>query len=184
MYLNCHSFYSLRYGTFSVEALVNQAMLNGVESLALTDINSTTGITDFAKRCMEAGIKPIAGVEIRKNDTLLYVALAKNLEGFKEINELLTKTDLSEMPLPLQSPHFNNVFVIYPTHNVPEILQKHEFIGIKPAELKRYKPAFALKANKLVCLYPVTFSGKQEFNLRKLLRCIDKKHPVEPFEGR
>ncbi len=174
MYLNCHSFYSLRYGTLSVEALVHEAVQNGVESLALTDINSTTGITDFAKRCMAVGIKPIAGVEIRRNDGLLYVAIAKNLEGFREINELLTKTNLSEMPLPLQSPHFNNVFVIYPTHNVPEILQKHEYIGIKPAELKKYKPSFALKTEKLVCLYPVTFGSKQQFNLHKLLRCIDK----------
>ncbi|SMG12597.1 DNA polymerase-3 subunit alpha [Marivirga sericea] len=173
MYLNCHSFYSLRYGTLSVEALVQQAVLHGVESLALTDINSTTGITDFAKHCIESGIKPLAGVEIRKNDQLLYVAIAKNLEGFKEINELLTKTNLSEMPLPLQSPHFNNVFVIYPTHNVPDILQNHEFIGIKPSELKRYQPSFAKRMEKLVCLYPVTFSSKQEFNLHKLLRCID-----------
>ncbi|WP_340153462.1 DNA polymerase III subunit alpha [uncultured Marivirga sp.] len=173
MYLNCHSFYSLRYGTLSVEALVQQAVLNGVESLALTDINSTTGVTDFAKHCVEAGIKPLAGVEIRKNDKLLYVAVAKNLEGFKEINELLTKTNLSEMPLPFQSPYFHNVFVIYPTHNVPEILQNHEFIGIKPSELKRYQPSFAKRTNKLVCLYPVTFSSKQEFNLHKLLRCID-----------
>jgi len=173
MYLNCHSFYSLRYGTLSVEALVNQAVINGVESLALTDINSTTGITDFAKLCIEAGIKPLAGVEIRKNDQLLYVAIAKNLEGFKEINELLTKTNLSEMPLPLQSPYFNNVFVIYPTTNTPDILQKHEFIGIRPVELKRYKPSFTAQAEKLVCLYPVTFSTKQEFNLHKLLRCIE-----------
>jgi DNA-directed DNA polymerase III PolC len=174
MYLNCHSFYSLRYGTLSVEALVNQAVLNGVESLALTDINSTTGVTEFASKCVEAGIKPLAGVEIRKNDTLLYVAIAQDLAGFREINELLTKTNLSEMPLPLQSPHFNHVCVIYPTHNVPQILQKHEYIGIRPAELKRYKPAFAHKADKLVCLYPVTFSTKQEFNLHKLLRCIDE----------
>ncbi len=174
MYLNCHSFYSLQYGTLSVEALVNQAVLNGVESLALTDINSTTGVTEFASKCVEAGIKPLAGVEIRKNDTLLYVAIAQDLAGFREINELLTKTNLSEMPLPLQSPHFNHVCVIYPTHNVPQILQKHEYIGIRPAELKRYKPAFAHKADKLVCLYPVTFSTKQEFNLHKLLRCIDE----------
>ncbi|HET8859671.1 DNA polymerase III subunit alpha [Marivirga sp.] len=173
MYLNCHSFYSLRYGTLSVEALVNQAVLNGVESLALTDINSTTGVIDFANHCIEAGIKPLAGVEIRKHDQLLYLCIAKNLEGFREINELLTKTNLSEMPLPLQSPYFNNVFVIYPTDNTPNILQKHEFIGIRPAELKRYKPSFAKQAEKLVCLYPVTFSSKQEFNLHKLLRCID-----------
>ena len=134
MYLNCHSYYSLRYGTLSVEALVEQALLNGVESLARTDIYSTTGVIDFAKHCIEAGIKPLAGVEIRKENQLLYIAIAKNLDGFREINELLTKTNLSEMPLPEQSPYFHNVFVIYPTHNLPQILQNHEYIVRKPSE--------------------------------------------------
>lgn len=174
MYLNCHSFYSLRYGTLSIEALVQQAVLNEVEILALTDINKTTGVIDFAKKCIEEGIKPLAGVEIRQNDKLLYVAIAKDLSGFREINELLTKTNLGEMPLPNQSPFFQNVLVIYPTDNIPQILQNHEYIGVNPHELKKYKPSFAKYTQKLVCLYPVTYSNKQEFNLHKLLRCVDR----------
>ncbi|MFQ3213483.1 MAG: error-prone DNA polymerase [Marivirga sp.] len=173
MFLNCHSFYSLRYGTIPVEELVQQAVQHGVESMALTDINSTTGVLDFANACIKMGIKPIAGVEIRKGDRLLYVALAKNLQGFREINELLTKTNLKEMPLPEQSPYFNHVFVLYPTDNVPTILQQHEFIGIKPFELKKFKNPNLNKQQKLVCLYPVTYSNKQEYNLHRLLRCID-----------
>lgn len=173
MYLNCHSFYSLRYGTLSPEQLVNMGVENGVESMALTDINSTTGVLDFANACTKAGIKPIAGVEIRKKDRLLYIAIAKNLQGFKEINELLTKTNLKEMPLPEQSPYFNHVFVIYPNDNVPTILQPHEFVGIKPFELKKYKNPNLRDMRKLVCLYPVTFQSKQEFNLHRLLRCVD-----------
>lgn len=174
MYLNCHSYYSLRYGTLSLDALVEQAVQNEVECMALTDINKTTGVIDFANKCLEVGIKPLAGVEIRKGNKLLYVCIAKNLAGFREINELLTKTNLEEMPLPHQSPYFQNVFVIYPTDNIPQILQPHEYIGIKPSELKRYKPSFATYRQKLVCLYPVTYSNKQEFNLHKLLRCIDQ----------
>jgi DNA-directed DNA polymerase III PolC len=148
-------------------------MQNGVESMALTDINSTTGVLDFANLCIKVGIKPIAGVEIRKQDKLLYIALAKNLAGFREINELLTKTNLKEMPLPEQSPYFNHVFVIYPTHNVPSILQPHELIGIKPSELKKYKNPNLRDMRKLVCLYPVTYQTKQEYNLHRLLRCVD-----------
>ena len=42
MYLNCHSYYSLRYGTIPVEELVAQAAEMGIEAMALTDINVTT----------------------------------------------------------------------------------------------------------------------------------------------
>ena len=121
MYLNCHSNYSLRFGTIPVEGLVQEAQRCTLDYLALTDINYTTGVFDFVKCCRNEGIKPIVGVEFRKEDRLLYIGLAKNVSGFRELNELLTKTKLGEMPLPLQSPFFREVFVIYPTSNIPEI---------------------------------------------------------------
>ena len=47
MYLNCHSFHSLRYGTIPLLDLVQQAVFCGVKIMALTDINTVTGIYDF-----------------------------------------------------------------------------------------------------------------------------------------
>jgi DNA-directed DNA polymerase III PolC len=173
MYLNCHSYYSLRYGTMPIDVLVAEAKKCSVEFLALTDINNTTGTFDFVKTCKNNGIKPIAGVEIRQGDTLLYICLAKNLSGFREINELLTKTNLGEMTLPLQSPAFKDVFVIYPTSNIPAILQQNEFIGIRPLEFRKFKNPIFQKKDKLVCLHPVTIKNESEFELHKLLRCID-----------
>lgn len=173
MYLNCHSNYSLRFGTIPPESLVEEAKKYKVDFLAITDINCTTGVFDFVKACRESGIKPIVGVEFRKGDQLLYIGLAKSLEGFRELNELLTKTNLGEMPLPLQSPYFRDVYVIYPSANIPTILQSHEFIGIKPSELKRFKNPLLKRLDKLVCLHPVTFRNPDEYELHRLLRCID-----------
>lgn len=173
MYLNCHSYYSLRYGTISVEALVEEAQRCRVDYLALTDINCTTGVFDFVKSCREVGINPIVGCEFRKGDRLLYIGLAKNLDGFRELNELLTKTNLGEMPLPEQSPYFQQVFVIYPPSNVPAILQRHEYIGVGHAELKRFKNPLLRQLSKLVCWHPVTYRNRQEQELHRLLRCID-----------
>ncbi len=65
MYLNTHSYYSLRYGTMPPEKIVEEALKNGVKAMALTDINNTTGIIDFVKLCLENGIHPIAGIEFR-----------------------------------------------------------------------------------------------------------------------
>ncbi|MEM6644543.1 MAG: DNA polymerase III subunit alpha [Bacteroidota bacterium] len=173
MYLNCHSYYSLRYGTISVENLVSEAQKCRLDYLALTDINVTTGVFDFVKACKEHKIKPIVGCEFRKGDRLLYVGLAKNQEGLRELNELLTKTNLSEMPLPHQSPYFQNVLVIYPSTNVPDILQPHEYIGIKPTDMRQYKNPLLRRLDKLVCLHPVNHRNRQEYELHQLLRCID-----------
>lgn len=51
MYLNCHTYHSLRYGTISPEDLVQQAKDMGVQAPALTDINTVTGIYDFIRAC-------------------------------------------------------------------------------------------------------------------------------------
>ena len=47
MYLNCHSFHSLRYGTIPLDDLIEQGVRSGVTAMALTDINTVTGIYDF-----------------------------------------------------------------------------------------------------------------------------------------
>ena len=63
MYLNCHSYYSLRYGTMAVETLVEEAARLGIESLALTDINNSMGMVDFVKAFQKHGNKPKSGIE-------------------------------------------------------------------------------------------------------------------------
>ena len=102
MFINCHSYFSLRYGTLSIEKLVETAKANGITTLALTDINNSTGIMDFVKICKENHVKPIAGIEFRNGDELLYTGLAKNNEGFRELNEFLTHYMMCNQPLPDQ----------------------------------------------------------------------------------
>ncbi len=83
-------------------------------AMALTDINNSTGMMEFIAVCREKGIKPIAGIEFRRDDQLLYTGLAKNNEGFRELNEFLSEHNLRNLLLPNQAPEFENVFVIYP----------------------------------------------------------------------
>ena len=44
MYLNCKTWFSLRYGTIKAERLVELAEENGVSTLALTNINTTADV--------------------------------------------------------------------------------------------------------------------------------------------
>src|SRR5512133_3872022 len=115
MYLNCHSYYSLRYGTMPVEKLVAQAKKNDVSAMAMTDINNTMGMMDFIAECRLAHIKPIAGVEFRDDQhRLMYIAIARNNKGFREINQFLTRHNLEKLTLPLRPPAFDDVYIIYP----------------------------------------------------------------------
>ncbi|MFE3849141.1 DNA polymerase III subunit alpha [Flavobacterium sp. LB3P45] len=174
MYLNCHSFHSLRYGTIPLTELIQQAVICGIKTMALTDINTVTGIYDFIKACEVVNIKPLVGIEFRCNHKLRYIGLAKNADGLAEMNRFLTQHNFENRSLPLVAPSFNNVCIIYPFENKPTELKDHEFVGIAPEQLpKLFLAEWHLWLNKMVALQSVTFRSKREFNLHKILRAID-----------
>ena len=175
MFLNCHSYHSLRYGTLSVQDLVQQAFDFKIKVLALTDINTITGIYDFYKLCKDRNIKPIVGVEIKTETQLYYICLAKNQKSIGEINRLLTAYNCDGIPIPKQNPILKNTIVIYPLQNIPEKLLDDEFIGIRPEELNLLiKPEFKALLHKMVILHPITFKTAEEYELHKILRAIDQ----------
>ncbi len=175
MYLNCHSYYSLRYGTFSVEALVKKAKALGADALALTDINNSSGMIDFVKACKNHEIKPVGGMEFRDGDELLFIGLARNNAGFMELNEYMTAINLGKQELPALAPDFKDVYVIYPFGKVIDRpLEPYEYIGIKPSQAGKLLPLRNNDIlNKMVIQQPVSFADKQTYYLHKNLRAID-----------
>src|SRR5512133_3834358 len=85
MYINCHSYYSLRYGTMSVEQLAQKALTAGADTIVLTDINNSTGIPEFAGECVKNNIRPVAGIEFRNENELQYIGIARNNKGLQEL---------------------------------------------------------------------------------------------------
>lgn len=174
MYLNCHTYHSLRYGTFSVQNLVDAAVEAGAETLCLTDINTMTAIYEFLKTCKNARIKPIVGMEFRDEGELLYIALAKNEHALSEINQLLTNHNCDEVPLPRHHPKFKQCFTIYPLENVPAKLLDYEYIGVRPDQVNLLiQKQWRQLVHKMVILQPVTIKNEQEYELHKVLRAID-----------
>jgi DNA-directed DNA polymerase III PolC len=64
IHLHCHSHYSLLCGASSPRDLARRAAELELSALALTDLNAMHGMVDFQKACLEAGIRPIHGVEL------------------------------------------------------------------------------------------------------------------------
>ena len=172
MYLNCHSFFSLRYGTISIELLIETAIALNIKTLALTDINTTSGVFDFVKLCQKNEIKPVAGVEFRNDDELLYVCIAKNTNGFSEINAFASTYKLAEKQFPHKTPEFENVIVIYPLSRKSEV-NANNLIGVSISDVSQLWK-YQHDLSKFVLLQPITFLNKQGFNCHRLLRAIDK----------
>ena len=179
MYLNCHTYYSLRYGTFSELALLQLAQENQVTQLALTDINNTSACLNFVRKAPEFCIKPILGIDFRNGVDQCYVGIAKNNEGFLELNDFLSAHLHQGIKIPEIAPKFDHCYIIYPFEKVLRNDQKkfleHEYIGISIADLRRLRFSRLMELkDKLVLLQPVTFRNRRDFNAHRLLRAIDK----------
>jgi len=161
----------------SPDELVTEAVKKGIGSLALTDINNTTGMIDFVKECRKVGIHPVGGLELRdESDHLLYILMAINNTGFREINDFLTWHNLNDFPLPPAPPVLEHSIVIYPfSGKLPRKLKENEYLGVRPGEIRKLisSPYIKLK-NKLVALHPVTFKGKNDYTLHMYLRAINR----------
>lgn len=195
MYLNNHSYFSLRYGTLSIENLVGHAAKIGLQELVLTDINNSTGMPDFVKACREKNIKPIAGIEFRNKNKLLYIGIARNNDGFEQLNRFLSEYLLEHKNLPNRPPTLSQVYFIFPMGQIqPSELKENEYVGIRQSELNKiWNSKFALNTEKLIVLHPVTFTNNAEYYLHKNLRAIDENalltkvtaqniaHPDEKF---
>ena len=173
MLLNVHSYFSLRYGTLSLEDLLQGMLQGGYDTAVLTDINNSSGSLDFLRLGAGHGLNILAGMEYRNGDDLLYIGIAKNNTGFRELNGFRTTYNREDRPLPERAPAFNDAFVVYPYGALsPQSLTDNEYIGIRPGQLNHIRMEPARHLERYVILAPVTFAP-QDYQLHRQLRAID-----------
>ena len=173
MYLNCHSFFSLTYGVMSIKKILEHARENSMMAFALTDINNTSGCLELLRLAPDYGVRPVVGVDFRNDDEKLFVAIAKNNNGFRELNEYLTIFKKSKKEIPADAPEFKDCYVIYRWQKgAQRILRDHEYIALHPSDITAYRLYGKYSPSKLVIDAPISFRGKKDFNLHRLLRAI------------
>jgi DNA polymerase-3 subunit alpha len=176
MIINCKSWHSLRYGTFKPEELVQMAQEMGYEAIGLTDINTITGVYDFIKACKKANLKPIIGIEFRRNrgNELLYVGYARNEAGFQELNQFLSHHNINHKNLPDEAPAFDHAFVVYPySGKIKRKLKDNEFWGIRLNQVNQLYKAVPAVLQRAVVLQPITFKQPEEYHFHLVLRSIE-----------
>jgi DNA-directed DNA polymerase III PolC len=173
----------------AVETLVEEAARLGIEVLALTDINNSMGMVDFVRSCQEKGIHPIAGIEYRDRDRYLYTGIARNPNGFRELNDFLSYHNESGLPLPDRAPPLDDVWFIYDFGDNPWLkggkelpgkggekrkLRDQELIGVRPGDVNKILTSrWDPDRSRLVVRHPVTFRHEGDHALHRHLRAID-----------
>src|SRR5258708_28479716 len=206
MYFNCHTGFSFKYGTLPIKTLFNEAKRCGIHKLALTEINNVSSYLEMLRICDENKARPngltkfekipydlniAAGIEFRSEENeLLYIALAKNNDGFEKLNRFLSYHNQKNEKFPTRAPEIENVFVVYPYQKIePELLLPNECVGVRSSELHLFSsdPARRGYMHKFIALHPVTFLPPEKIkdtktrkekmvyrdhNAHRLLRCI------------
>ena len=176
MYINCHTYYSLRYGTIQPKELLNLAVENNLKALALTDINNTSACLDFVRLSKEKKIKPVVGVDFRNGAEQQFILLARTNYGFEQINNYLSIfLHDHTVEIPARSKLLSDTYAIYPYEKGKAYdLKEHEYIGVSPKDLNHLKfSKWNDNREKLVVLRTVSFQNKRGFNTHRLLRAID-----------
>lgn len=117
--------YSLLQSLNETEKLISTAKDLGYESLAITDHNNMFAVCLFYQTCLKYGIKPIIGIELTVNDSVVLLYAINNL-GYNNLIKLstivsereLTKEDLilyrDNLVLVMPYKHYNkDIFDIY-----------------------------------------------------------------------
>ncbi len=178
MYLNNHTYFSMRYGTYSDKELVELAVSNQVDTVVLTDINNTSACLNFVRLLQDKPQKPVLGIDFRNDHQQLYVGIARNNQGFQELNSFLSHHLHHKLPLPEQAPSFENAYIIYPLNQAMKMektrFRESEFIGVSTTSLRKLPfTEYINRPDRLVVLQTTTFRNKRDFNAHRLLRCID-----------
>ena len=182
--MRVHSCFSLGYGILKPEELVQWGQQNGYAQLLLTDINHTGSGLAFVRAAQQAGLQPLLGLELRCGLQHLATIIARNNNGFQELNAFLSEHLLQARPFALPLPAFAACWVWYPFEQQPAHLRAHEFIAVQPQQIfqwQRQPARFA--AHKYVADHPMTFRHNRDHNTHRLLRaitlnCLLSKLPV------
>ncbi len=180
MLVNSHSYYSLRYGVLSPKEWLAFFESQPWPVMAITDINNTSAcMTVLYLLRNHPKKRAVIGVDFRNGITPCYVALAKNWEGFRQINDHLSEHLHRKQRFSSRAPvaALKDAWIIYPLESLPPDapLAPNELIGVGVDQLRfLHLSPHASRQHKLIAMPTATFRGKRDHNAHRLLRAIDE----------
>ncbi len=97
IHLRLHTEYSLVDGLIRIKSLIKQSVAVGMPAVAVTDMSNLFALIKFYKSALDAGIKPVIGVDAwvrRDEDPTRLVLLCQNLIGYRHLTRLVSRSFL------------------------------------------------------------------------------------------
>ncbi|MFZ5827922.1 MAG: DNA polymerase III subunit alpha [Bacillota bacterium] len=100
VHLHVHSPFSFLDGASRLDALIEEAALQGMGALALTDHDNVSGAVRFQKKALEKGLLPIQGAEVTLEGGFHITLLSTGPRGYAQLNRIITAAHLGAEPRP------------------------------------------------------------------------------------
>lgn len=150
--LNIKTNYSMLKSLIDIPKLIMESKKLGFNALGITDENMF-GVMEFYKECVNNGIKPIIGLEVKINDSTIYL-YCKNYEGYQNLCYITS----NEKNIDLLNQNSSNLIMILPYDSInlydefstsfPDI-----YIGYtKKEEREKIKEKRCVYINETLCL--------------------------------
>lgn len=165
---------------------------HGVDTFVLTDINNVSAISECWQAAKSQSLQMVAGMTVRpeRYTANSYIALAKNNEGLKEINNYYSQYSLTQTSLPNTTPQFPNAYTLIPLEKWNgEPLAENTYVLIQTHQLnKLVSNKYQSIKNKLIAWQPIVFLKNSDKQLHLHLRAIEHntlitKLPNEETQG-
>lgn len=189
IHLNTHSVYSPMRGLLSLPDLMNLSQSNGMDTLALTDVNGMWGFIRFVQHCKDAGIRPIAGTNlITGNDDL--ILLAENQYGYENMCRVVSAAhdDPNQSAADILEKRLAGIFVLaHKEHTLKKLItfvpDTHLFIELRVGSSENYLRNISKEMKlEMVVTGDVYFRSPSDHDAHVTLRAIQNNTTLEQLK--
>lgn len=146
--------YSILTSLIKIDDLINMLSENNIGVAAICDDN-LFGCMEFYNKCKKRGIKPIIGLEVSIDYTILLYA--KNYHGYQNLCNISTLINENKLSIQTLKPYLSDLVIVVPFKDMDKIeelklLAEDIFIGYGSLEEKDKITGNKVYINKTLCL--------------------------------
>lgn len=146
--------YSILTSLIKIDDLINMLSENNIGVAAICDDN-LFGCMEFYNKCKKRGIKPIIGLEVNLDYTILLYA--KNYHGYQNLCNISTLVNENKLSIQTLKPYLSDLVIVVPFKDMDKIdelnlLAEDIFIGYNTQEEKDKITGNKVYINKTLCL--------------------------------
>jgi len=173
-------------GLLSLPDLMNLSRSNGMDTLALTDVNGMWGFIRFVQHCKDAGIRPIAGTNLitEKDEVIL---LAENQYGYENMCRAVSAVhdNPNQSVVDILEKRLAGLFIL--AHDeltlkklIKIIPDTHLFIELRPGDQESLAKRMAKELKlEMVITGDVYFRSPSDHDAHITLRAIENNTTLE-----